>query len=69
MKTFDEVVNETVKGGYGWLLHEPEMREIFESLPPELRWRGVYRGWQDGYVWMEVCRIVHEYIREGEQLT
>ncbi|PFK68266.1 hypothetical protein COJ25_17165 [Bacillus cereus] len=64
MKMFDEVVNDITKDGYCVELTQEPLRQIFDMLPYDTKWNGVYHGWQEWSVWKEVCEVVHQYMRE-----
>ncbi|MGY0013261.1 hypothetical protein [Bacillus anthracis] len=65
MKYFDDVVNE-VTDEYGVDLSGEEMRKIFESLSPDLRWEGTYYGWHKFSIKQDVIASVHKYMQERE---
>lgn len=67
MRMFDEVVNDITKDGYCVELTEEELRRLFEQLSPDLRWEGVYHGWEQWDLWQELCKEVHKYMRTREE--
>ena len=62
MRSFEEVVNDITNVGYCVELTEQGLRKVFEQLPDNLRWEGVYHGWVQWDIWQQLREEVHKYM-------
>ena len=65
MKTFEEIVKK-VANEYGECLTDKQVREVWESLSPEMQWQGTYYGWNQWSINQDIIQVTHKYMLERE---